>query len=59
MPDGTIVEIKGYHTELVDIKTASVTDTRILVLYKKDLKTYFDYVTKKYNVTERNLYSLY
>ena len=40
LADGTIIEIKGYHTETVDIKAAAVCDRPIKVLYKKDLSKY-------------------
>lgn len=48
LSDGTIVETKGYHTELVDMKTSSVTDRPILVLYEKDLQYAFDWVKSNY-----------
>lgn len=59
LPDGTIIEIKGYHTDLVDIKTAAVKDRPIKVLYKKDLLPYITYVCKKYGVTEHTLFHLF
>ena len=59
LPDGTIIEVKGYHTELVDIKTAAVKDRQIKVLYKKDLLPYITYVCKKYGVTEHTLFHLF
>jgi hypothetical protein len=46
--DGSIVEIKGYHTQTVDLKAASVTDRPIQVLYEKDLKYAFDWVKQHY-----------
>lgn len=46
--DGTVVETKGYHTSLVDIKAASVTDCPIIVLYEKDLEYAFDWVKDHY-----------
>lgn len=52
MSDGSLVEIKGYHNEVVDLKTASVKDRLIKVLYKKDLKEMFDYVEQNYQYTE-------
>ena len=45
-PDG-YVEIKGYWTDKVDAKLAAV-DEPIKILYKKDLKYAFDYVSKTY-----------
>lgn len=59
LPDGTIIEIKGYHTELVDIKAAAVDDRPIKILYKKDLLPYLTYVFNTYNVTEQTLYTLF
>lgn len=44
-----IIEIKGYWTELVDIKTKAVTDFPIKVLYRDDLEYIFDYIEKIYN----------
>lgn len=41
------VEIKGYWTELVDIKAAAVKEP-IQILYKEHLKYAFDYVSKTY-----------
>jgi hypothetical protein len=57
--DGTIIEIKGYHTDLVDIKAAAVKDRPIKILYKKDLLPYLAYVFNTYNVTEQTLYTLF
>ena len=59
LPDGTIVEIKGYHTELVDIKAAAVQDRPIKILYKKDLLPYLTYIMTTYGVTEKTLYTLF
>lgn len=53
--DNTIIEIKGYHTELVDIKTAAV-DKPVKVLYKQDLKDILDYVINKYGKDFIKLY---
>jgi len=54
-----IVEIKGYETEVVKIKTQIAIDNgyKIKVLYKKDLKHIFDYVENKYHTTK--FYLLY
>ena len=52
LPDGTIVEIKGYHSEVVDVKTACVTDRPIKVLYEKDLQYAFDWVKEHYTYNE-------
>ena len=57
LPDGSIVETKGYHSEVVDAKTASVTDRPIMVLYQKDLQYAFDWV--KQNYTYSDLSDLY
>lgn len=46
--DDGFVEIKGYHTDLVDIKTASVNDKKIKVLYGNDLLPMFEYVEQHY-----------
>lgn len=59
LPDGTIIEIKGYHTELVDVKAAAVNDRPIKILYKKDLLPYLTYVFDTYNVTEQTLHTLF
>ena len=57
--DGTIIEVKGYHTDLVDIKAAAVNDRAIKVLYKKDLQAQLNYVCNTYNVTEKTIYTLF
>ena len=58
--DGVIYEIKGYWTELVDIKTKSVNDRLIKVLYKKDMQHIFDYIYTKYGkIVDKNLEDLY
>lgn len=57
LADGSLVEIKGYHTELVDIKLASVNDRPIKILFEKDLKYAFDWVKKHYSY--KYLYDLY
>lgn len=46
--DGSLVEIKGYHTPLVDAKIASVTDRPIKILYEDDLDYAFNWVREKY-----------
>lgn len=48
LADGTIIEIKGYYSEVVDIKAASVTDRPIKILYEKDLQYAFDWVRGHY-----------
>ena len=55
-----IIEIKGFWTELVDIKTKAVNDMPIKVLYYKDLKEIFDYISTTYNKqVDKNLHELY
>lgn len=55
--DNKLVEIKGYYTELVDIKAKAVNDLPLIILYEKDLKEYFDWV--KNNYSYKNLEDLY
>ena len=58
--DGTIIEIKGFWTEQVDAKTASVTDMPIKVLYRKDLKEVFDYINSTYDKqVDKNIHELF
>ena len=57
LPDGSLVEIKGYHTATVDLKLASVTDRPIKILYEKDLVYAFDWVKQHY--TYNKLSDLY
>ena len=52
LPDNSLVEVKGYHSEIVDLKTNSVNDRIIKVLYEKDLKYAFDYIKQTYNVVK-------
>ena len=52
-----IVEIKGYKTELSELKESLVKD--IKVFYRKDLKNVFDYIKEKYNLKENEIYKLY
>lgn len=59
LADGTIIEVKGYHTDLVDIKAASVKDRAVKVLYKKDLQVHINYVCTTYNVTEKTMFTLF
>lgn len=54
LADGTIVEIKGYCSEVVNIKTASVTDRPIKLLYEKDLQYAFDWVKRHYAYNQLN-----
>lgn len=56
----TICEIKGFWTELVDVKTSSVTDRPIKVLYRKDLREVFDYIKATYDKeVDKNISDLY
>lgn len=52
LADGTIIETKGYHSEVVDIKAASVTDRPIKILYEKDLQYAFDWVKEHYTYNQ-------
>lgn len=57
--DNVIIEIKGYYTDLVDIKKQTVIDAGydIKILYKEDLLKQFEWVKKNYTYSE--LYELY
>ena len=57
--NNTIIEIKGYHTDVVDVKAKSVCDFDLVVLYGSDLKVCFDYIKDKYNVSQCNIFELY
>lgn len=61
LPNNTIIEIKGYHTDLVDRKAdlAKSKGYTIQILYKDDLKEVFDYVTSKYQIPHTKFYTLY
>lgn len=61
LPDNTIIEIKGYHTELVDRKAelAKSKGYNIEILYRDDLKEIFEYVSNKYNIPQSKFYTLY
>lgn len=48
--DGTIIEIKGWETELDKIKYSAVENLK--VLYSKDIQPMIDYVKSKYCVTD-------
>ena len=58
----TYIEIKGVHSEIVDIKLKCV-DKPIQILFKNDLKTCFDHLVNnyglKYNKANNNFYLLY
>ncbi len=57
--DGKIIEIKGYHTALVDRKTQLAYDHgyKVDILYKEDLKREFEWV--KNNYSYKQLQELY
>ena len=57
LPDGSLIEIKGYNSPQVEAKINSVSDRKINVLYGHDLKYAFDYVKENYTYT--NLEDLY
>ena len=57
LADGTLVETKGYYSDIVDAKTASVQDRPIIVLYEKDLAYAFDWVQSHYKFN--NISDLY
>ena len=50
LPDNSLVEVKGYHSEIVDLKINSVYDRPLKILYEKDLKYAFDYIKETYKV---------
>lgn len=51
LADGSLVEIKGYRSDLVDLKTQAVKDRSIKVLFESDLTYAFEYIKLKYNVS--------
>lgn len=60
--DEGLIEVKGYHTEQVDVKTAAV-NKPIKVLYLEDLEPMMQYIDKTYNMYHRgktnNYHTLY
>lgn len=48
----TFIEIKGFYTNIVDIKQKSVVGKSLKILYKKDLQVEFNYVMNTYQVYE-------
>ncbi len=56
--NGIIIEVKGYYTKSVDIKSTAITQP-YKILYKKDIQKHIDYVCSTYNVTEKTIYTLY
>ena len=56
--NGELIEIKGYHNELVDIKSLSV-DRPIKILYEKDLKVCFEYILNTYGKYKEHIKELY
>ena len=59
--DGKLVEIKGYHTPVVDLKMNAVrnADKEINILYKDDLKDAFDIACKITGLSKLKLYEAY
>ena len=57
--EGTIIEIKGYYSELVDIKANAVNDMPIKILYKEDIQHCINYVMNKYGLPYSKLHNLY
>ena len=57
MEDGSLIEIKGYMTNLVNVKLNAVQDRPIKILMKDDIQYMFDYVKKTY--TYNDLSDLY
>lgn len=55
--ENEIIEIKGYKTKLVEIKTNLIKN--IKVFYRDDLNYVFDYIKEKYNLKENEIYKLY
>lgn len=54
-----IIEIKGYSSELVKIKATCVNNENYKILFKPDLKIYFDYVLNKFSIKQKDLVKLY
>jgi len=54
-----LIEIKGWHTDLVDIKALAVINKPLKILYKEDLTDIFNYVSQKYNMPISDIYKLY
>lgn len=56
--DEGLVEIKGYHTSLVNVKM-SVVDEPIKILYAKDIEYMMDYLDVTYNVHHKGKHNNY
>ena len=56
--DDGLIEIKGYKSELNDLKLSAV-NKPIKILYRKNLKTIFSYIEQQYNIKIEKLYHLY
>lgn len=56
--DNCLIEIKGYHNDLVDIKLSAV-DRSIKILHYEDIKYCFDYIKEKYNLGYKDIIKLY
>ena len=59
--DGKLVEIKGYHTPIVDLKMNAVIDDNkeISILYKEDLKEAIELATEMTGYPKDRLYEAY
>lgn len=58
--DGVIIEIKGFWSPQVDVKTNSIKNKPIKVLYYNDLGFVFEYIKEKYGKTvDKNISDLY
>jgi hypothetical protein len=55
---GKLTEIKGHHTQNVDLKIKSISEP-IDILYGRDLQVIFDYIEHKTKLKIRELYKLY
>ena len=58
LEDGTVIEIKGYRwvDDKLEYKIKSVTDRKLIILYKENLKEVFNYVISKYGKDYKKLY---
>lgn len=59
--DNVYIEIKGYHTPLVDIKTKAVIDAgeKIKVLYLEDLEPMMNYIDEKFGIKHNGKSNVY
>lgn len=56
--DNTLIEIKGFHTDQVDIKLTAV-NKPIKILYYKDIEHCFKYIEERYGLNYANIIRLY